>query len=78
MEEQRDWLTAAEVAAELAVSAGRVRQWLASGEMPSQKVGGVRLVPRSAVEPFRHRKTAPGPKARPKANAPRPESTIPD
>ncbi len=69
MNTQRDWMTAAEVAAELGVTPGRVRQWLAKGDMPSEKVGGTRLVQRAAIEPFRSRKTAPGPAPRPKPQA---------
>jgi excisionase family DNA binding protein len=68
MEMRRDWLTTKEVADILGVSTGRVRQWLADGDLPSEKVGGVHLISRAAIEPFRHRKTTPGPqKGRPRA-----------
>ncbi len=61
MEKQRDWLTVAEVAAELRVSPGRVRQWITSGDLRSQKSGSTHLIHRSGIDPLRERKTNPGP-----------------
>ncbi len=73
MEEQRDWLTTAEVAAELGITPMRVRQWLTSGDLQSQKVGGTHLIPRAAIEPLRHRKTQPGPEKGSKRTTPAPD-----
>lgn len=51
----------------------RVRQWLTSGDLQSQKVGGTHLIPRAAIEPLRHRKTQPGPEKGSKRTTPAPD-----
>lgn len=61
MDEGRDWLTTKEVAESLGVSRMRVRQWIEDGRLPAQKVGGVHLIGRPAMEAMRGRRTTPGP-----------------
>jgi excisionase family DNA binding protein len=46
----RAYLRAGEIAQLCGVSLRTVRRWTASGALPSRKVGGVRLVPREALE----------------------------
>jgi len=70
MNDADELLTTKQVAVTLGVSVGRVRQWLADGTLASIKPGHDRLIRRSAAELMRSRKTAPGPKARPKPEGP--------
>ena len=49
MSEPRKYVRAGELAQMLGVTVRTVRRWIASGAIPSDKVGGVRLVPISAV-----------------------------
>ena len=44
------YLRAAEIARLLGISERTVRRWIASGELPSVKVGGSRLVARADLE----------------------------
>jgi excisionase family DNA binding protein len=46
----RAYLRAGEIAQLCGVSLRTVRRWIASGTLPSRKVGGVRLVAREALE----------------------------
>jgi excisionase family DNA binding protein len=49
MTEPRQYMRAGELAQSLGVTARTVRRWIATGVIPSVKVGGSRLVPISAV-----------------------------
>jgi len=44
------YLRAAEIARLLSLSERTVRRWIASGELPSAKVGGARLVAKADLE----------------------------
>lgn len=57
----RDLLTTAEAAAELGVTAARVRQLVLSGEIKGERIGRDVLIPRESVEAAKQRKTKPGP-----------------
>lgn len=46
----RAYLRAGDIAQLCGVSLRTVRRWIASGTLPSRKVGGVRLVAREALE----------------------------
>lgn len=61
MAETRDYITTAEAATILGVTAGRVRQWLVSGRLASIRPGRDRLVRRADVEALRDRRRLPGP-----------------
>ena len=46
----REFLSEREVAARLGVGHSTLRRWIATGEVPSVKLGGRRLVPRSWLD----------------------------
>jgi excisionase family DNA binding protein len=50
MSEPRKYMRAGELAHSLGVTARTVRRWIATGAIPSVKIGGTRLVPLSAFE----------------------------
>ena len=61
--------TTNEAAAELGVSAARVRQMVISGMLPAEKFGRDLAISREAIEAAKQRKTSPGPAAKPKGKA---------
>lgn len=61
------YLTVAQVAERLGVSKGRVRQFLAWGDLPSEIFGNMRVIPEVAVEEFEQKPRKAGwPKGRPR------------
>lgn len=44
------YLRAREIARELGITERTVRRWIASGELPSVRIGGARLVARADLE----------------------------
>lgn len=53
--------TTAEAANELGVTPGRVRQMVLNKELKAEKLGRDLLIPATAVENAKNRKTTPGP-----------------
>ncbi len=60
-----DWITAEQAASELGVSTGRVRQLLASGQLPGRRFGRAWVIRRGDLE--RYRALPPGTKGSPRA-----------
>jgi excisionase family DNA binding protein len=58
------FLTTKEVAERLNISEGRVRQFIAEGRLPAQKVGQTNLVKESDLELVKDRQTGRPPKAK--------------
>ena len=58
---EHDFLTTAEAAQELGVSAERIRQLIVGGALPAIKRGRQWSIRRADLDPLRRRKTTPGP-----------------
>ena len=50
MTDGREYLRARDITEMSGVSVRTVRRWIADGTLPSTKVGGARLVPKTALE----------------------------
>lgn len=61
----RNLYTTNEAAGLLGVTPARVRQMVARGEVESEKLGRDRFITAEAIETAKHRKTSPGPMAKP-------------
>jgi excisionase family DNA binding protein len=61
----RNLYTTNEAADLLGVTPARVRQMVARGEVESEKLGRDRFITAEAIETAKHRKTSPGPMAKP-------------
>ena len=58
---ERSLLTTSEVAEALGVTSARIRQMVLSGLLPAEKAGRDVLIPVTAVDAAKERKTKPGP-----------------
>jgi excisionase family DNA binding protein len=52
----KDWLTTAEAAARLGVTAGRVRQMVLKGQLPAEKAGRDLMIKEEDLKLVQHRK----------------------
>lgn len=66
----KETYTTGEAAQALGVSSARVRQMVLEGDLPAEKFGHVLVIHAADVEAAKHRKTKPGPEARPAAKTP--------